>query len=375
MKSISVVSSIAAALAAPVAHAEIALGAIGGSKIALEGLLQADGNWFNDDLANLAGAGRDRQSELRRAELALKSDGSSHLQWMIGYDAHAEKFLDVNLKYTIGGDSHYLQLGQFKQPNSLEELSSTKHNDFISKASVTNLYGVSRRLGLAYGFIGEGWTLTASYFSRELTSGLAHGNGHGLRGTWTPIDSKDRVLHLGLAFIDHDTRQDSLRLRVRPNADLATARLVDTGTMDDADRIRTTSVEAMWINGPFKLQAEGHHARVTRLYATDHIGTGHYLTAVWNITGESWGYENGVPVAANPSAPSRGIWQLALRHDALDLDHGPVRGGKMRTHTIGVNWYWHSNFKLMLDYVRVDSSRQGIDDAPRIIEARAQFHW
>ena len=45
-----------------------------------------------------------------------------------------------------------MQVGQFKQPNSLEELSSTKNNDFISKAMVTNTFGVARRLGGAYSY-------------------------------------------------------------------------------------------------------------------------------------------------------------------------------------------------------------------------------
>jgi phosphate-selective porin OprO/OprP len=55
---------------------------------------------------------------------------------VVGYDAKADKFLDTNVKYKLlGNANHFLQLGQFKQPNSLEELSSTKNNDFISKAA------------------------------------------------------------------------------------------------------------------------------------------------------------------------------------------------------------------------------------------------
>src|SRR3546814_8615559 len=48
--------------------------------------------------------------------------------------------------------NHFIQAGQFKQPNSLEELSSTKNNDFISKAMVTNTFAVARRLGVGAGY-------------------------------------------------------------------------------------------------------------------------------------------------------------------------------------------------------------------------------
>ena len=59
--------------------------------------------------------------------------------------AKANKFLDANIRYKMG--VQYLQLGQYKQPNSLEELSSTRYNDFISKSMTTNLFGVARRTG------------------------------------------------------------------------------------------------------------------------------------------------------------------------------------------------------------------------------------
>ena len=49
--------------------------------------------------------------------------------------------------------------------------------------------------------------------------------------------------------------------------------------------------------------------------------------------------------------------------------------GHRPTWTVGVNWYLRSNFKLMLDYTRVDSERRGIEDNPGIVGARAQFYW
>jgi phosphate-selective porin OprO/OprP len=114
---------------------------------------------------------------------------------------------------------------------------------------------------------------------------------------------------------------------------------------------------------------------------------------VWNATGETWGYKGGTPTTPLPSNPGRGMWQLGLRYDTMDLDDGRVDpsgpapvvdgilGGKMSTWTVGANLYWRSNFKFMLDYVKVDSSRYSntalatLDDNPGILEARAQFYW
>ena len=221
--------ALLAALAAPAAHAEIAIDFIGGSELTFEGLVQVDGNWFNSDVANLNGDGydgADSDNELRRAELILKGKGPSNFEWTLGYDAKADKYLDVNTKYKFGGNgNHYLQVGQFKQPNSMEELSSTRFNDFISKATITNTWAVGRRVGAAYGVGDANWSVTGSVFGRELTRNLGAGNGFGVRGTWAPVNEAGNILHLGLSYARYDAElgavgnnvKDSARWRARPS--------------------------------------------------------------------------------------------------------------------------------------------------------------
>ncbi|MFD0737800.1 OprO/OprP family phosphate-selective porin [Lysobacter koreensis] len=414
--------ALLAVLIAPAAHAEVALDVIADSEVSFEGLVQADFNKFDNDFANLNGDaldGSDADQELRRAEIVLKGKGPGNFEWVLGYDAKADKYLDVNAKYKLGGNgNHFVQLGQFKQPNSLEELSSTKNNDFISKALVTNTFGVARRLGAAYRFGDVNWGVTTSYFGREMTRNLAHGSGFGARGNWAPINETGNVLHFGLSYVDYDTDADTLRLRARPNADLAGQRIVDTGNMTNADRQATIGGEAMWISGPFKLQTEYMQASVDRYnngnprQSNDFDASSGYVSGLWNITGESWGYKDGVPTTPLPNNPGSGMWQLGLRYDTIDLNDGNaipgatptaaslvngVLGGEMDTWTVGVNWYWRSNFKFMLNYVKVDSSRyfirtpaapyaalpannnmlvnREVDDNPSILEARVQFYW
>src|SRR4249919_3774237 len=196
-------AAVLAALSAP-AFAEVELDVIGGSEITFEGLVQADGYWYHDDLLALAGSptaatvgdGKDTDFGMRRAELVLKGKGPGMWNWVLGYDASASKFLDVNAQYKFNGFT-FVQFGQYKQPNSLEELSSTKNNDFISKAMTTNMQGVARRMGLAAGTGADNWTVTGSVFTREMTRNQnGEGNGYGLRGTWAPLyDTTGNYLH------------------------------------------------------------------------------------------------------------------------------------------------------------------------------------
>jgi phosphate-selective porin OprO/OprP len=409
-------SAVFMAIVVPAAHAEIAIDVIAGSEVTFEGLLQYDGNWYDNDVQDLNGNtgnnGSDSEFGLRRAELVLKGKGPGNIDWVLGYDASTlkeatnngttvrstGKFLDTNIKYKFGGNSNnYVILGQYKQPNSLEELSSTKNNDFISKASVTNTYAVARRLGAGVGFGDNNWSVTGSAFGRELTRNLAHGSGFGARGTFAPINDGGNVLHFGLSYNDYDTDADTLRLRARPNADLASVRLVDSGNLTDTDRIAVLGAEAMYITGPFKAQGEYYNAKVNReLARSDYTSDGWYVSGVWNITGEKFGYKAGVPTTGLPDEPARGMWQVGVRYDDINLDDGSVippttptgrptvdgvLGGEMSTWTVGVNYYWRSNFKLALNYVMAKSTkwntttRTFVDDDPNILEARAQFYW
>ena len=378
-----------AVLAAPTAHAEVPIDVIAGSEVSFEGLIQADINWFDSDVANLNGDaqdGRKSDQELRRAEIVLKGKGPGNMEWVVGYDAKADKWLDTNIKYKIGGNSnHFLQFGQFKQPNSLEELSSTKNNDFITKAMVTNTWAVARRVGVGYGYGDSNWGVTASVFGDELKRGNAAGNGFGARGYFAPINEKGNFLHLGVSHASYNAEQpvvngnnleDTARFRTRPNADLSGVRLVDTGNIAFADKINTTGVEAVWVRGPVKLQGEYMRSKVSRSNGlADFSGDGAYISALWNITGETWGYKGGTPSTPLPDEPATGMWQLGARYDTINLDDAPILGGEMDAWTVGVNWYWRSNFKIALNQVMVDSKRRGIDDSPNITEMRFQFFW
>ncbi len=371
------------------AQADIMIDVINGSEVTLQGLFQGDINFYDNDIVDLNGAdtndGKDQEFEMRRAEVILIGKGVK-FDWQLGYDAKANKFLDTYVRYKMG--TAFLQAGQYKQFNSLEELTSTRHNDFISKAMATNLFGVARRVGVSYGVEEANYGYAFGVFGRELTRNLAHGSGFGGRAYWAPINQTGQFLHLGISANDYDTDADTLRLRVRPDADLATVRLVDTGDLRNADRQQTIGIEGAYVHGPFKVQAEYLQSEVDR-YSTpfssqpggSFTGNSWYVYGLWNITGETWTYKAGTPVTPYPNAPASGMWQVAARYDSTDLNDDIVFGGEEQNLTVGVNWYWRANFKFMANYVKVESEKfnrtlaRDVSDNPNIIEARAQFYW
>lgn len=376
-----------AALSSP-AYAEITLDVIGGSEVSFEGLIQADANWYDNDVLDLNGAGsgdgKNSEFNTRRSEIVFKGKGPGMWSWVAGYDTFASKFLDVNVAYKFNADT-VLTVGQFKQPNSLEELSSTKNNDFISKSMTTNLSGVARRLGAQLATGGSKWGVMGSLFTHELTrnqgGSLGNGDGFGLRGYFTPIKEDGNFVHLGASYINKKakdpTDDDRLRLRVRPDADLTTARLIDTGTFTDVDTMQVLGLEGAMVHGPIKVQAEWMNTKVDRKAHPNFSADSWYVYGVYNLTGETWGYKSGVITTSLPNEPASGMWQVGVRYDDADLYDGGVNGGSEHNWTFGVNWYLRSNFKISANYVAVSSERGALrtSDDPNILETRLQFYW
>jgi phosphate-selective porin OprO/OprP len=252
---------------------------------------------------------------------------------------------------------------------------------------------LGNRVGLAYGHEFRydhddaaanhpKFALTASYFGRELIAtrripNHARGNGFALRGNWVPLDSAGRIVHVGLSYASYNTHHAALRWRVHPDVELTPVRLLDTGGMLATDRVATFGAETVWVAGPVKLQAEYMLANAYRRGGGQaHFqGSGGYVSALWNPGGQTWRYADGLPVTPVGSVTSVGMWQIGLRYDAVDLDDGAVRGGRMNTWTIGVNWYWTVHLKFVLNYVAVESRRAAVADNPAVTGLGLQFHW
>lgn len=355
------------------AKADVTLDEIFGHKISLEGLIQSDYTQYDDDISTLSDDG-----ELRRAEIVLKGK-ATNWEWVVGYDASTrnDKFLDVNAKFKLGSKLSWT-VGQFKQPNSMEELSSTKNNDFVAKAMVTSTYSPGRRVGTSLMWTDTLWTLTGSVFGDEITTGGGEGNGFGGRFTFAPINTDGNILHFGLSGITYDTHNDEARVRARPGMDMSTTpRLIDSGTLRDADDITTYGLEGGWVAGPFKINAEYFESTIARHAHSDYTTDGWYASGLWNLTGETWGYRNGV-FTTNKAGHGgyMGMWQLGLRAEELNLKDGGVNGGKETNYTVGLNWYFRQNFKFMLNYVKTDIDRpNGTNEKPSALELRGQLYW
>jgi len=170
-----------------------------------------------------------------------------------------------------------------------------------------------------------------------------------------------------------------IRFRDRPEIRVDSTRLIDTGSID-ADSAYAAGAEFGMNYKNWLLQAENFWYGIERRKTTtlpDPAFGGYYVAGTWVITGESHRYNmaNGsfqsprpfTPFASGPGS-GWGALELALRYSHTDLNFhegaggtpattDSVRGGVQNIWTLGANWYLNANFKLMLDYMRIDVDR------------------
>jgi phosphate-selective porin OprO/OprP len=170
--------------------------------------------------------------------------------------------------------------------------------------------------------------------------------------------------------------------------------MVVTGLLA-SDQEYIMGLEALYIRGPFSVQAEygwnfvdnvkgvvqaGSLAAPTAAlspFATpqNYVFSGGYLQLAYTLTGENRAYDRRIGTLAREyyghAGPyengflvrdengrlcwGMGAWEVAVRYSYLDLNDGTglnrIQGGDLTGLTLGLNWYVNTNLNVMLDYV------------------------
>lgn len=340
--------------------------------IEIGGRAQLDYAFYDDDVRELGDGG-----EVRRARLFAAGELAEDWEYKAQFDFAGGDVAtkDFYLAYT-GLQAGTVTIGQFKQPLSLENLTSSKYLTFIERALPVGLAS-DRRLGIGFDRGGDNYVFAASVYGQEVEEeGLDEGLGAGARLAWTPVRTGDNLVHLGVAgaWEEAPDASDTLRLRERPESHVTGVRLVDTGTLTNVDDLTRAGLEAAWVHGPFSLQGEILGIDVNRTSGADFSGEGWYAFGSWFLTGESRPYKGGAFGRVKPRGDA-GAWELALRYSTLDFDDGPVSGGEEDNLTVGLNYYVTPHLKFQGNYTQVESTRDGVSDDPNILQFRVAYDF
>lgn len=353
-----------------------------GTDLGLSLKYQYDVNRFSHDDGRFDDAQTNRRKELG---VYLKKKGVYDA--IAVFDFQSKSWQDVYLraqtKALFGADAGALRAGYAKTPVGFEGNTGSGSTTFLEPAMPTQAIYAGRRIGLDWAVDRPTWLANVGYYWGGDLQGNSDGHMTAARVAWTPRKQAGDVIHLGLSA-SRETPEGSTdgrgiyndpaaRLRAKPEASLTTLRLVDSGSLKPADSIDRLGAEALWIGGPWSVQAEYLDAHVSLQDGRpSYRASGYYAFASWVLTGESRSYANGNVGDVKPKGAA-GAVELAVRYSELDLDDAPVFGGSERNWTFGANWYIDRHLKLQANYVHASSDRRGIAVDPNVVEVRAQI--
>lgn len=394
------------------------------------GRFNVDSAWYGNDKGTYKSTSMANGTEFRRARMDITATLFRAWVLKLQYDfvnSGTAGLRDAYIRYnrTVGAFPSYAMVGNFKEPFSLEEYTSSNNITFIERA-LPNVFVPSRKIGVGFGTSGHNlWALQGGLFgegvavennqpgcvatisvaadgtispsnnpSLTCTNGKANDGYAGVgRLVISPLHSEtsDRVLHFAIASeIRRPDDGDAIRFRQRPESNLGD-RLIDTGVLANVEKTVKLGVEAAGNYGPFSLQGEYLRTEVDRGDAFgDPTFDGWYVMGTWILTGESRIYKFPDGIFEN-TKPARivgqggiGAWELTTRVSSLDLNDADsgvrFNGGAEDNVTVGLNWYPTPNLKFVANYTKVldieDADLGSFDGVePEIFALRAQAYW
>ncbi len=197
---------------------------------------------------------------------------------------------------------------------------------------------------------------------------------------WLPIlEEKGTLLHVALAARYGLVNERSLRLRSRPELNLAPYYL-DTGPFAARDS-RLVQAEVYYRPGNWLFGAEYFVQQVNALDTSDPVFHGGDLTASWLITGETrrfntaGGYFLQVSPERTVFEGGPGAWEAVLKLSYLDLDDKDIRGCRFWRLTPMVNWYLTDHLRLEAAYGVGQLDRAGLLGTTQFLQGRLQFQF
>jgi len=306
-------------------------------------------------------------TEVRTARLGVEGVVYKNIKYKFeaDFEGNNSTVKDAYIQYHFKPVS--LKVGQFKHMTSLEEQTSSRYITFMERASFTDAFKFSRRVGIAIGSHGKNWTASAGYFFEGIGSTNKSANDKNLyaaRVTFSPEIGKNMKVHLGASFFERNNNGMVFNHGYSQRPHNHQSMKFVTSQKFDITKETFYGVELASVMGPLAAQAEwgwmkNNLASTETLTRSDPTYNGGYVSLSYFITGESRAYHANkgsfgrTKVLRPVSEGGIGAWQVAARYDVIDLTHETF-GEKQDTYLVGVNWYLNNYARIMANYSHSD---------------------
>lgn len=340
-----------------------------GGRIMNDWMWGSSDNDVEDHIGNIISG-----NEFRNARLFFSGTVYKVIEFKAQYDFAGG---DVDMKDMYLGIKKLpfgkFRIGHYKEPFSLEELTSSKYITFMER-SLPNVFAPGRNTGFA--ILGNTKNEKATWGFGVFTDADGYGEAKehddtynlSARVTFLPwLDDSD-LFHVGFGYHYQGVQEGArIRYRQRPEVHL-THRFVNTDRFY-ADSANIIGIELATVIGQLSFQTEYMYNAVSASDYGDPNFQGGYVYGSFFLTpGDHRRYKKsaGAFDRVKPKNPylggsGTGAWELAIRYSWLDLTDADVFGGELSDITLGLNWYLNNVTRMMFNYVYAE--RDGIGAA------------
>ncbi len=297
-----------------------------------------------------------------------------------------------------------LKIGHFKEPFSLNELTSSKYITFMARSALSDGFTPEFNPGIQTAFHAPKAHFTVGVFNQQDGQSPATDGSYNVSGRLTsPVHYANdgrSLIHLGLAGRLSADQSGRFERDLEPEVHKGDPEYLEVSF--PSQNHTAVGLEAAAVIGPFSLQSEWAQQSVsTPSGSVDPDLSSYYAFASFLLTGEHRPYdrEDGDFGRIKPNAPftgagqsdnGPGAWEVAARWSNTDFTEArPVNtaaatpsagsatpsemASEMDILTLGLNWYPHAHAKWMLNYV--DAEQQALGGDAQWVTSRFQVDF
>ncbi|MFN9374589.1 MAG: OprO/OprP family phosphate-selective porin [Planctomycetaceae bacterium] len=365
--------------------------------VEIHGVFQADSGWFGQDEASRRTVGNLQDgADFRRARLSANGSLTETMNYFLQFDfafPGRPTFTDLWWEATRVPVLGNIRVGQWKQPFSLEVVSSFRYTTFAERSLGFQAFTPFRHLAVGFYDWNEDETMTwaASLYrpgQDQYGASIADRGGYAGVGrvTWLPWyeDAGKDYLHLGAAYNHVAPAARLARFRTIPeyfigaqqgDLPLGTSGQAIPGPFDGVpffvdtrafavNHYNLVGTELLWVKGPLSFQSEWMTMMATRTNGAAAVFPSIYGQAGYFLTGEHRPYQRKLgaidrvkplrPLAyrCEDQEPGLGAWEVAGRWSYIDLNDKEIQGGRLNDMTLGLNWYLNAYAKVQFNCIR-----------------------
>ncbi len=310
--------------------------------------------------------------EVRRARLSFEGSINKALTYEFEFTfGETIRYADMYFAFLNVPYFDRLTIGHFREPFGMEEVTSSNAIVFMER-SLTSAFGPSRNTGIMVqkefndklkGYAG------VFRITDDLGGDLSGEGNHSFSTRWVfnpllnPLQNK--VMHVGLSL--NTFKPKAMEYEVESRNEVNTGvKYLSTGDIKNVENVTQVGGEFGYSKDKLTIQSEYIHAfaRVAEpnTKKTFKNFSGSYAMASYffqkgirkyNRNGNRF---SSISVSRPSAQESRrdtmnGAWEAAIRVSHLNISDANMAKDKMTNATLGLNWYYNSNTRLMANYV------------------------